>query len=103
MAQADLGQRYPEVRNPVSLMLLSDPGCEEWAWGWGGEFRFVLFCFLTNGNKIQKKLPLSPLSVTSFLCFSFFVTVFLFGPGDSPEDSPGSDLGGGGPTPFYLY
>lgn len=36
-------------------MLLSDPSCEEWAGG-----KRVTFFFLTNGNKIQEKLPPSP-------------------------------------------
>lgn len=62
-------------------MLLSDPGCEERAWGGGVSFVFML----TNGNKIQEKLPPLPPSVASFLCFNFFVTVFLFGPGGQPS------------------
>lgn len=37
------------------------------------------------------------------LCFSFFVTVFIFGPRDGLADSPGSDPGGVSITLFYLY
>lgn len=63
----------------------------------------LVFVFvLTNGNKIQEKLPRSPTAECGQLpLLQFLVTVFLFGPGDSPADSPGSDLGRGGvPPPF---
>lgn len=42
-------------------MLLSDPGCEEWAGSEGVAFSFFLFFFfLINGNKIQEELSPSP-------------------------------------------
>lgn len=59
--------------------------------------------FVQMETKSRRSCHSSPLSAMRYLDFSFFIAVFVFGPGDGPADSPGSDLGGVCITPFYLY
>lgn len=87
---------------PPRCCCSSDSCCEEWDSRLEKKKKKMVFFFCINGNKIQEKLPPTP-SLTHYLCFSFLVTVFVFGPGDGPADSPGSNPGGVCITPFYLY
>lgn len=62
-----------------------DSCCEEWD-SWPGKQKwFSFFFFCINGKKIQEKLPPPPQSVMHYRCFSFLVTVFVFGPGTTPQ------------------
>lgn len=88
------------MRNPASLMLLSDPGWEEWAGGKGVTF------FLTNGNKIQEKLPPSPeCDKASFasVSTSLFSSLILGTAQQILLVLTWRWGGRGCPAPFYLY